>query len=106
MNEKMLSLDFLVKSSNLCSFLLAEKSEQLISARLFNAASLLSESAYSIKNPQLSKNETSALRKDAILASDKVFLYLNALYTAGYISEAQKDSMVQSLNTLKKEINI
>ncbi|MGM9550892.1 MAG: hypothetical protein ACI3XA_01415 [Clostridia bacterium] len=106
MDEKTLSLDFFVKSSNLCRFLISEKSEKLISERLFNTVCLLCESAYCLKNPQLSKAEITSLRKDSILNSDKVQMYLDSLYHTGYISEAQKDSMVQSLNTLKKEINI
>ncbi len=106
MNEKTLSLDFAVKSSNLCRFLDYEKSETLISTRLFQAACTLSESAYSLKSPALSKAEIASLRKEASLASDRVQLYLDSLFMTGYISEAQKDSMLQSLNTLKKEINI
>ncbi|MBQ7876363.1 MAG: hypothetical protein IJ316_03650 [Clostridia bacterium] len=106
MNEKTLSLDFVVKSSNLCSFLSSEKSENLISKKFFDAVCLLSECAYSIKNPQLSKAETATLRKDASLASDRIQMYLNVLYMTGYLSEAQKDSMLHSLGTLKKEINI
>ncbi len=106
MNEKTLSMDFVVKSSNLCSFLSSEKSENLISKKFFDAVCLLSECACSIKNPQLSKAEVGALRKDASLASDRIQMYLSALYMTGFISEAQKDSMLNSLDTLKKEINI
>lgn len=106
MNEKTLSLDFVVKSSNLCSFLISEKSENLITRKFFDAVCVLSEAAYSIKNPQLSKAETANLRKDASLAADRIQMYLKSLYMACFISEAQKDSMLNSLDKLKKEINI
>lgn len=106
MDEKTLSLDFVVKSSNLCRFLSGEKSENLISGKFFDAVCLLSESVYSLKSPLLSKAETASLRKEASLSADKVQMYLDALYMTGYISEAQKDSMLHSLSTLKKEINI
>ncbi len=106
MNEKTLAMDFVVKSSNLCSFLSSEKSENLISKKFFDAVCVLTECAYSVKNPQLSKVDVSNLRKDASLASDRIQMYLNVLYMTGYLSEAQKDSMLHSLDTLKKEINI
>lgn len=106
MNEKSLSLDLFEKGTNLCRFLSNEKGENLISAKLFNAISVICESCYSLKNPALSKPEVSQLRKNASLEGDKVNLYLELLCTSGFISQAQKDSMAKTLDTLKKEINI
>lgn len=106
MDEKTLSLDLIVKSSNLCRYLSAEKSENLISKKFFDSICLFSECAYSIKNPQLSKADAAALRKEATLASDRINLYLDSIYMSGFISEAQRESMTQTINILKKEINI
>lgn len=106
MDEKSLSLDLVVKSSNLCRYLMEEKSENLISQKFFDSVCLLSECAFSLKNPLFSKNEVALLRKEAAMAADKINLYLDAIYMSGLISAAQKESMVQTLNTLKKEINI
>ena len=106
MEEKTLSLDFVVKSTNLCRFLISEKSENLITGKLFDAVCTLSECTYSLKNPHLAKAEALVLKKDAALSADKIHLYLDSLYMTGYISKAQEDSLLQSLNTLKKEINI
>lgn len=106
MDEKTLSLDLMEKGSNLCRFLMGEKSESLVSARLFDAICSLCESCYSLKNPTLAKGELSALRKAVSLEADKINLYLELLCSSGYISIAQKDSILKTLDALKKETNI
>lgn len=106
MNEKLASLDMLEKGTNLCLFLSKEKSENMITPRLFSAICTLSESCYSLSNPNLSKNELSTLRKSATLETDKINLYLDVLCNGLYISPAQKESMTKTLEALKKETNI
>ncbi len=106
MNEKSLSLDLLEKGTNLCRFLSDEKGESLISQRLFNAICTVCECCYSLSNPSLAKNEVSLLRKNASLEADKVTLYLDLLCASGYISPAQKESMIKTLDTFRKETNI
>lgn len=106
MDEKTAALEFAVKAANLCHFLCSEKDEKIISSKFFGAASALSEGVYSLKNPALSKNDAALLRKEAALSSDKVLLYLDMLYVSGFISLAQKDSVLKTLDLLKKEINI
>lgn len=106
MNEKSLSLDLVEKGSNLCQFLQTEKSETLLSSRFFDALCKMCESCYSLKNPSLAKAELSTLRKTASLEADKISLYLDSLLSLGYISQAQRESMVKSVDILKKEINI
>lgn len=106
MDEKALALDLLVKGTNLCRFLSGEKSEALISERFFSAVCEFTECCFSLKNPSLGKNELAALRKTASLEQDKISLYLESLYISGFISAAQKSSVVQTLDTLKKEINL
>lgn len=106
MDEKTLSLDLMEKGMNLCRFLRSEKSESLISSRLFDAICTLCESCYSLKNSLLAKNELSSLRKVVSLEADKINLYLELLCSSGYISAAQKESMIKTLDTLKKETNI
>lgn len=106
MHKKTAALDFAVKAANLCRFLRSEKDETLISQRLFDASVSLSECAYSLQNPALSKNDLSLLKKEAALSSDKALLCLDMLYMSGCISLAQKDSVLKTLDILKKEINI
>lgn len=104
MNEKEISLDFVVKSTNLCRYLAGEKDERILSSRFFDASCALAEKAYSLRNPLLSKNDASALKKEACLSADRSALYLDALYLSAFISAAQKESMSKSLDALKKEI--
>ncbi len=106
MPEKTAALNFAVKASNLCGFLKSEKGETLIAPKLFDAATAVSECAYSLQNPSLSKNDLALLKKEASLSADKALLYLDMLYMSGCISLAQKDSMVKTLDILKKEINV
>lgn len=106
MNEKSYAAELVTKASHLYKYLTDEKTETVLSARFFDKACLLSESVYSLKNSQLSKQDSLSLRKDAVCHADGVELYLDAIYTSALISEAQRDSMQRTLNTLKKEINI
>lgn len=106
MDEKTLALDLMEKGTNLCRFLSLEKAESLISKRLFDAICTLCESCYSLKNPTLAKAELSNLRKACSLDCDKINLYLELLQSSGYISTAQKDSILKTLDALKKETNI
>lgn len=106
MNEKSLSLDLLEKGTNLCQFLQTEKAETLISSRFFDALCKMCESCYSLKNPTLAKTELSTLRKSASVEADKLYLYLDSLCSLGYISPAQRESMVKTVDILKKETNI
>ena len=103
---KSTALDIMTKGTNLCRFLSDEKSESLLSSKLFDSVASLCESCYSLSNPSLSKNELAAFRKNASCAWYNVSFYLDALYMAGYISAAQKDSMTSSLENAKKEINL
>ena len=106
MDEKLLFSDFLVKSTNLCGFLLTEKKEELLSKRLFEACCSFSEYLSSTANPSITKAEVSSLRKSASLEADKITLYLSALFSSGFISSAQSESMLRSLDAVKKQINI
>ncbi len=106
MDEKTLSLDFLEKGTNLCRFLVKEKEEHFITKKLFEAISELCEYCYSLSNPTLSKADVALLRKNATLEADKVMLYLSSLLNGSYISPAQKESMIKTLDTLRKETNI
>lgn len=106
MSEKNIAVDLLVKGSNLCRFLENEKDEHIFSKKLIDAISSLSEIVYSINSPSLTKAEVSQSRKMATLEAQKANLYLNALYISGFLSEAQKDSMQNTLSTLTKEFNI
>lgn len=106
MDEKNLAADFLVKSTNLCHFLSDEKNEKMISHRLFTACASLCEAVCSLKNNLLAKSEIASVKKCAALECDKITLHLSALFSSGYISSAQQGSMLQSLDNLKKQINI
>ena len=106
MNEKRLSLDLMEKGTTLCRFLMEEKAEKLVSSRLFDAICSLCESCYSLSNPSFAKSELSLLRKKSSTEADRISLYLELLCSLGYISVAQKESMVKTLDTLKKETNI
>lgn len=106
MDEKSLALDFEVKGANLCRFLIDEKNEKLFSKKLFDTICLFTEYCVSLNSNALSKNEIALIRKNASIESEKITLHLNALYISGFISEAQKDSMIKTLDVLKKEINI
>lgn len=106
MPKKTVALDFAVKAANLCRFLKSEKAETLITPKLFDAATAISECVYSLQNPSLSKNDLALLKKEASLHADKALLYLDMLYMSGCISLAQKDSVVKTLDILKREINL
>ena len=106
MDEKTLVTDFLVKCTNLCEFLGNEKKEELVSKKLFDTAHELSVAIFSFSNPILSKAEVASLRKSAALKADAFSLDLSALFSLGYISEAQRDSMTNSLSLIKKQMNI
>jgi hypothetical protein len=106
MDNKKIALDFSVKAANLSHFLQNEKNEKLISSSLFETSCHLSSIVCSLKNPLLSKSDLSLMKKDASLSSDKLSLLIDMLYSTGYISLAQKDSVSKTLDILKKEINI
>ncbi len=106
MNEKSLLSDFLAKGTNLVGFLIDEKNENLLSQKLFSALCALCENCSSLKNPAFSKIEVAAFRKNASALCDSTNLYLETLCAGGFISPAQCDSMLKSLDTLKKEFNI
>lgn len=106
MNEKSLLSDFLAKGTNLVGFLADERGEKLLSQRLFSALCALCENCSSLKNPAFSKIEVASMRKTASALCDNTNLYLETLCTGGHISPAQCDSMLKSLDTLKKEFNI
>lgn len=105
MDKNTLSRDFLVKVLNLCNYLQSEKKDFLLSDKLFSTASSLGEYCYMLEHSSLSKNETTSFRKDASLFWDKTVFYLECVYISGLISEAQKESMLQTLTLLKKETN-
>ncbi len=106
MDEKTFSTEFLVKSANLCRFLCEEKGEKLFSKKLFDSSSSLCEAISSFKNPSLTKPELSSLKKSASLDCDRITLYLSCLNQSLYISSAQQDSMLRSLENIKKQFNI
>ncbi|MBQ8002046.1 MAG: hypothetical protein IJ297_01230 [Clostridia bacterium] len=106
MNSQLLLSDFLAKGANLVGFLSVEKGETLISQKLFDAITAFCEGLCSLQNPAYSKAEVASLRKSASACCDRISMYLGALLSGGSISVAQKDSMLQSLDTLKKEFNI
>lgn len=99
------ALDLSVKSTQLCKFLSEEKGENLISPKLFNALCQLSQACYAMDNPSLSKAETALLRKTASMEYYNANFCLDTLYISGYISQAQKESMVKTIDALKKQIN-
>lgn len=103
---KTAALEISVKGSNLCRYLIDEKGEALLSQKLFDSVCSLSEKAFLIDSPSLSKNEVASLRKEIFTQWSNVSFYLEAIFMAGYISSAQKESMLQTLNTLKKGLNI
>lgn len=105
MDKNTLSRDLLVKTFNLANYLKDEKNDTLFSAKLFDSASLLCECAYLLQSSALSKNELTSLRKDASLYWEKTVFYIESIHSAGLLSEAQKDSMLQTLTILKKETN-
>lgn len=101
-----IAIDLNVKGTNLCSFLQNEKKEMLISVKLFDNITILSQSCYAMDNPSLAKTEVATLRKNATIAHSNILLHLETLYVSGFISAAQKDSMVKTLDILKKQMNI
>ncbi len=106
MNEKSLIIDVLVKGANLTKFLTDEKGEKLFSEKLFSSLTNFCSMCQSSLNPAFSKAEVSGFRKSALCEADKITLLLTALSDQGFISNAQKDSMQRTLETVKKEINI
>ncbi len=105
MDKNTLSRDFLVKALNLSNYLRNEKKDVFLSDKLFASAASLGEYCYILEHSSLSKNEITAFRKEAALYWDKTVFYLESVYISGLISEAQKESMLQTLTFLKKETN-
>ena len=105
MDEKALALDFAVKAANLTRFLKDEKNEHTLSLAFFTSSSDLSASVYSFKNPALSKAEAAQLKKDAILLCDRLVFRLDMMLEIGYISRAQRESVLKTLDALKKNIH-
>ncbi len=103
---KQTALDLSVKGSNLCRFLSDEKKEGLISQKLFDSVCELAQCCYAMDNPSLAKTDIASFRKTASITYSNIQLYLETLYITGYISAAQKDSMTNTLDTLRKEMNI
>lgn len=106
MTDNTLASDFLVKGANLCSFLAQEKGEKFITPKLFDAICTLCEYCSGLSNGTVSKTELALLRKNSSLEAGKILLHLSALYMSGCISSAQRESMQQTLDALKKDFNI
>lgn len=104
--DKNIILDFAVKAANLCRYLQTEKGELLISQKLFDSCCALSSALYSIDDPSLSKAELSAAKKGAASAAGAALLYLDMLLSSGFISDAQKQSVIKNLTALRKAANI
>lgn len=105
MNNNM-ALELVVKGGNLCRYIAQEKNEELLSKKLFEAICLLSENIIAVNSSFLSKAEISVFRKNASLAGNNALLYLDAIFSSGFISAAQKDSMSSSVEAIKKEFNL
>ena len=105
MDEKAFALDFAVKAANLTRFLKDEKNEHTISSVFFTASSDLSALVYSFKNPALSKADAAQLKKDAALLSNRIVFLLDMLFEMGFISRAQRESVLKTLDALKKNIH-
>lgn len=106
MSNSTLAQDFLIKCANLCSYLKDQKSETLLSDKLFLSASSLGEYCHLLSSSSMGKQEISSYRKEAFVCWQKTVFYLECVYMSSLISEAQKDSMMQTLTILKKETNI
>lgn len=104
--DKTAALDLTVKGARLCKFLADEKCETLISTKFFDSLCLLSRCLYTMDNPSLSKADIASFRKNAAMEYSSANLYLEALYMAGFISTAQKDSMLKTIDSVKKQLNI
>ena len=99
------ALDLCAKGTQLCKFLMEEKNENLVSEKLFCSICEMSKYAYAMDNPSLSKADIAAFRKSISIEYYNVMFYLETIYNLGYISVAQKDSMIKTIDSLKKQIN-